>query len=366
MADLSRRVAHAARLADSPTARRARELLARAERAAAGPGLRNVQLTAAVEDPEMALRLGGLSLGPRPWPGPAGVAETADGQVFRVLSAPALAGLGRLGLDAGAARDHVLGRRTLEGAPAIDHAALAAKGFTDHEIAAAEAALAGAPSLTAAFAPSVIGVGFVRDVLGADREALARPGFDTLAAAGFTPSEISVAEAFALGADDLAGAAFMPPGLGDIFLGEAEINLELRLAMAEATSPFTCAPPILTLDLAFSASPAEAAAPPGARRGPARAPCASGAPGRRPTSRSSCLPPPPSRPARRRRRPSAWSSGSSRRRAAAASCPTGARAISRRRPWAATRSICTPANTTTASWARSSSTCTRKARPSAR
>ncbi|MEP6967110.1 MAG: ribonucleotide reductase [Pseudomonadota bacterium] len=260
MADLSRRVAHAARLADSPMAMRARELLAHAERAAAGPGLRNVQVTGAVEDPEMALRLGGLSLGPRPWPGPAGVAETADGQVFRVLSEPALAGLGRLGLDAGAARDHVLGRRTLEGAPAIDHAALTAKGFTDHEITAAETALAAAPSLAAAFAPSVIGVGFVRDVLGADREALARPGFDTLAAAGFTPSEISVAEAFALGADGLAGAAFMPPGLGDIFLGEAEINLELRLAMAEATSPFTCAPPILTLDLDFSASTAEAAA----------------------------------------------------------------------------------------------------------
>ena len=44
----------------------------------------------------------------------------------------------------------------------------------------------------------------------------------------------------------------------------------------------------------------------------------------------------------------------------------GARATPRRPSSAATRSICAPANTTTAGSARSSSTCTRKARPSAR
>ena len=48
----------------------------------------------------------------------------------------------------------------------------------------------------------------------------------------------------------------------------------------------------------------------------------------------------------------------------ASGCPTAARATSRRPPSAATRSICTPANMTTANWARSSSTCTRRAPPS--
>ena len=55
-----------------------------------------------------------------------------------------------------------------------------------------------------------------------------------------------------------------------------------------------------------------------------------------------------------------------RRAPSAAACPTGARATRKRRRSAATRSICAPANTRTASSPKSSSTCTRKARPSAR
>ena len=51
--------------------------------------------------------------------------------------------------------------------------------------------------------------------------------------------------------------------------------------------------------------------------------------------------------------------------ASAKSCPTAERATRRRRWSAATRSICAPANISTAASARSSSTCTRKARPSA-
>ena len=83
-----------------------------------------------------------------------------------------------------------------------------------------------------------------------------------------------------------------------------------------------------------------------------------------------------SRPSWRSRcaaRTAAWPRRSSRRSssaspccASARSCPTAARATPRR-PWsAATRSICAPANMTTAGWARSSSTCTRKARRCAR
>ncbi len=45
------------------------------------------------------------------------------------------------------------------------------------------------------------------------------------------------------------------------------------------------------------------------------------------------------------------------------SCPIAARATPRRRLWADTKSISTPANMRMAAWARSSSTCTRKAPP---
>ena len=73
--------------------------------------------------------------------------------------------------------------------------------------------------------------------------------------------------------------------------------------------------------------------------------------------------------ARARRSPSRWWrrwSSASWSCASASACPTAARATPRR-PWsAATRSICAPANTTTAGSARSSSTCTRRARRCAR
>ena len=221
-------------------------------------GVPATQLTAAIDDPELSLRLGGLSTGGQPWRGPGRLAESADGEVFATLDEAALAGLERLNIDLDQARDAVLGARSLESAPGIDHPALAAKGFTELELAAAEAALAGASSLRAAFAPAVIGAGFVSDVLGASEEALARPDFDTLATAGFTPEEIAAAERFALGWGSLADAPFMTPEARDVFVGHAETTLEARLAMIVAVQAFVDAPLVVRLDLDFSDPPAKA------------------------------------------------------------------------------------------------------------
>ncbi|HYG28293.1 MAG TPA: ribonucleotide reductase, partial [Caulobacteraceae bacterium] len=96
--------------------------------------------TALFDDAELELRLG-RPLGASPWRGAVTVAETADGEIVRVLSEAALAGVQALGLDLAAARAEALGAGSLTDAPALDHAGLRAKGFTDHEIAAAEAAL---------------------------------------------------------------------------------------------------------------------------------------------------------------------------------------------------------------------------------
>jgi ribonucleoside-diphosphate reductase alpha chain len=259
LADLARRRDAARDLGDGPAAIRARELLSQTLEAAEATGLRNAQAAGVVEDPEMALRLGGLSLGPAPWHGPACWAESADGEVFQVLSQAAARGLEHLGADADAARLHILGHRVLEGAPAIDRAALAAKGFTDHEIAAVEEALtAGAATLRAAFAPVVVGVGFVRDVLGAAEEALADGAFDTLALAGFSADDVAAAETFALGAGSLADAPSLSPDQRSVFLGDGETSAEARLAMLGAVQPFLCAPAPADLALAFTASPGEA------------------------------------------------------------------------------------------------------------
>jgi ribonucleoside-diphosphate reductase alpha chain len=212
---------------------------------------------APVADPEMSLRLGGLSLAAEPWAGPVTVAESADGTVFRTLAEPALRALERAGAEVDGLRSGLLGHRTLDGAPAINVESLAAKGFTQHEIAAAQEAIAGATSLGQAFAPAVIGAGFVRDVLGAPAEALADPGFDTLAFAGFSAAEVAAAEAHLLGSPSLTA---LPEPLSAALASADEIGLDARLAMTKAIESATCAPVVAVLSLPFVASPADARA----------------------------------------------------------------------------------------------------------
>jgi ribonucleoside-diphosphate reductase alpha chain len=219
-------------------------------------GLRNRQVTAAAVDPVMSLMLGGRSLGAEPWPGPRRLAETADGETFAVLDEAAIAGLTRIGADLDAARSHVLGARTLAGAPGLDR--LSALGFTDHELYEAQEALGATHDLAAAFAPAVIGEGFVTDVLGADPAGLAEPSFDTLTFAGLTGEEIAAAEAFVLGNESLATAVFLADEHRAPFRSAAEVSAGDRLAMIAAVQPFLSAPPIARLDLGFAASPAEA------------------------------------------------------------------------------------------------------------
>jgi ribonucleoside-diphosphate reductase alpha chain len=214
---------------------------------------------AILDDPEMALRIGATSLGVAPWRGPRAQAESADGEIVPVVADAALQAMSRLGLDMDAARRHLIRPRTLDGAPFVNHSTLAARGFTDFEIAGVEAALATTADLAAAFAPSGVGVGFVRDVLGVSDDALSDPAFDTLAAAGFTAREVAAAEVHALGSHTLADAAFLPAEAREVFAGAGAISADARLAMLEAVQPHVAGPATAIIDLAFDATPADAA-----------------------------------------------------------------------------------------------------------
>jgi ribonucleoside-diphosphate reductase alpha chain len=143
-----------------------------------------------------------------------------------------------------------------------------ARGFTDHEIAAAEAALPFVMRLPQAFAPEVIGEGFVRDVLGAGPDQLADPGLDVLRLAGFGEAEIAAAESYALG-----GAISQAEGLGPeqarVFQSVEEIGDTPRLAMLDAIAPALAVPPLLERELPWDAdlaTTAEALAAPVAVR----------------------------------------------------------------------------------------------------
>ncbi|HEX6866548.1 MAG TPA: ribonucleotide reductase, partial [Caulobacteraceae bacterium] len=204
--------------------------------------------TSLFEDPELELRLG-RPLGAGPWRGAVRLAETADGETVRVLCDAALRGLAVLEADVAAARAQALGLGSLAEAPGVDHAALKAKDFTDHEIEAAEAALPFVTNLRHAFAPALMGEGFVCDVLGASKETLAEPGFDTLKLAGFSDEDIAAAARHALGAGRLDGVVFAEPD---------EISITERLAMCAAVEPYAGAPAPFVLPLAFEDAPADA------------------------------------------------------------------------------------------------------------
>jgi ribonucleoside-diphosphate reductase alpha chain len=229
---------------------RAKEVLAKLPRIDGG--------LAVFDDPDLTLRLGGAPASAAPGMGPVTVAETADGELTRVLSEPALQGLAALDADPARARAHLLGSQDLSEAPGIDHAALRAKGFTEHEIAAVETALPFAARLADAVSPQVIDPGFLIDVLGLTDDDLADPDLDLLARMGFTPEEVAAAEAHALGGGGLHDASFLTPDQKAVFLGAEDLGPLPYFAMLAAIQPVLDHPAIADIELEWDALPADA------------------------------------------------------------------------------------------------------------
>ncbi len=243
----------------SPLAAEAAAALAVAHGLARKHGLRSSRLVAAFVDAETALRLGGKPLGHAAAATPISSTQTADGLLIPTFSAAAHVCLTEAGADFDTARRHAMGHGSLAEAPAIDHMVLQARGFTAYEIEQAEDALRHADGLRAAFAPAVIGAGFLSDVLGVPAEALADPQFDTLAFAGFSEAEIDVAERHALGARRLSDCEGLEGELRALFAAIEAPVLADRLAMIAAVETFTCLAAPAVLDLPFDARPADAA-----------------------------------------------------------------------------------------------------------
>lgn len=252
---LSERSAAAARL-DAPLAAVATEALQEAEAAVRADGLRGPAIVAAFEDAETALRLGARPGLDAAWP-LIQFSQTRDGVASPHLSAAAQAALRGAGADIDTVRLHALGAGSLEEAPEIDHRALAAVGFTGHEIALAEAALRATGDLRAAFAPAVVGADFLTDVLGVAREDLADPSFDTLAFAGFSREAVDLAQAHAAGAGRLHDCPTLATDTRELLQAFEAPSQADRIAFAAAVDSFTCTPLPLRPNAAFDARPSD-------------------------------------------------------------------------------------------------------------
>jgi ribonucleoside-diphosphate reductase alpha chain len=232
------------------------ELYALATRTLEAQGATDVRL-AVFSDPGLALRLAAGDCAGAPWRGPTALAQTSDGQTVRVLSEAAVRALALLGADLSAARRWLLGHGQLPEGVALSRAGLLARGFTDHEVEAIEAALPLAETLAEAFRPEVVGHGFLGDVLGASDEALADPDLDVLKLAGFSPAEIAEAEAHALGNASLADAPFLTEAQRGLFRTADDLGAEPLFAMLAALAPQLGVPAMAEVELAWSATPSD-------------------------------------------------------------------------------------------------------------
>ncbi|KQW83577.1 TSCPD domain-containing protein [Brevundimonas sp. Root1279] len=196
-----------------------------------------------VQDAEADLRLGLSAFGA------AEPFETADAGVARRLRPAIAQAIAAEGGDVEAAERHLLGRRTLAGAPGVDHSALRGRGFTDLELESIEIALAQVDRLTDAFRAPVLDAGFLRDVLGVDDE-----GGDLLTRLGFSGEDIAAAEAWAFGHADLSGWSDAPEVLRPVLTAPAAFEAGLR-AVVEA---YSVAPDVTPVALDWRTTTAQA------------------------------------------------------------------------------------------------------------
>ncbi len=174
--------------------------------------------------------------------------KLAGGGYFKIINRAVPEALRTLGYDARAIQeivDYAVGRGTLDGAPGINHQALAAKGFEEEKIAAVEKALVAAFDIKFAFNKWTLGESFCRDLLGGDAE-LDDPSFDMLSALGFSKAEIEAANIYCCGAMTLEGAPFLKAEHLPVFdcanpcgrLGKRYLSVESHIRMMASAQPF--------------------------------------------------------------------------------------------------------------------------------
>ncbi|RME62667.1 MAG: adenosylcobalamin-dependent ribonucleoside-diphosphate reductase, partial [Alphaproteobacteria bacterium] len=135
--------------------------------------------------------------------------KLAGGGYFKIINRIVPRALQVLGYSAdqiGAIVDYAVGHGTLVAAPGVNHDSLRAKGFGQAQLDAIEAAVESAFDIKFVFNQWTLGAAFCRDVLGFAQDELSRPGFDMLAALGFTKKDIEAANMYCCGAMTLEGA----------------------------------------------------------------------------------------------------------------------------------------------------------------
>jgi ribonucleoside-diphosphate reductase alpha chain len=194
--------------------------------------------------------------------------KLAGGGYFKIINQTvplALSNLGYTQAQIDEISSYAVGHASLKEAPGVNHAALRARGFTDLLLVKIEAALFEAFDIRFVFNRWTLGDEFCRDTLKIGDEQLAQPGFDLLAAIGFTKDDIEAANVIACGAMTLEGAPGLKPEQLPVFdcanpcgrIGTRALSTESHIRMMAAAQPFISGAISKTINMPGSASVAD-------------------------------------------------------------------------------------------------------------
>jgi len=227
----------------------AREAWDRALNAGEEHGYRNAQVTVIAPTGTIGLVMDCDTTGVEPDFALVKFKKLAGGGYFKIINQslpPALANLGYAPAQIDDIIDYAVGRKTLAGAPGINHETLQAKGFDDETLAKVETAILSAFDISFAFNKSILGEDFCRDSLGLNDQQLGDWSFDLLSYLGFTSEEVAVANKYVCGTMTVEGAPHLQDKHLPVFdcanrcgtTGVRYIPFDAHIYMMAAAQPF--------------------------------------------------------------------------------------------------------------------------------
>ncbi len=228
-------------------------------------GYRNAQVTCIAPTGTIALVMDCDTTGVEPDFALVKFKKLAGGGYFKIINASVPAALARLGYTPKQVDDIVRycrGAATLQGCPHVNPASLKAKGFTDAALARIEAQLPGVFELSFAFNRWTLGDDFLRDKLHFTQEQIDAPGFDLLAALGFTREQVAEANNYVCGTMTIEGAPHLKPEHYPVFdcankcgkTGQRFLPVESHIRMMAAAQPFISGAISKTINMPHSAT----------------------------------------------------------------------------------------------------------------
>jgi ribonucleoside-diphosphate reductase alpha chain len=175
--------------------------------------------------------------------------KLAGGGYFKIINQSLPMALNSLGYSRAQIDDiiaYCVGRKTLKGAPFINHETLKAKGFDEAGIGRIEAALEGSFDISFAFNVWTLGEGYLQDKLGLNAAQLSEWNGNLLRALGFGPAEIDAANDFCCGTMTVEGAPHLKAEHLPVFdcanrcgkKGQRFIPVDAHIKMMAAAQPF--------------------------------------------------------------------------------------------------------------------------------